>query len=72
MLFVLSVPDLTSKTKEWANDIAKDNVMVYRWNLPETKILREDTVEISKNLVNLQMRNAGYRLAYLLNKYFGK
>ncbi len=36
------------------------------------KILREDTVEISKNLVNLQMRNAGYRLAYLLNKYFGK
>lgn len=46
--------------------------MVYRWNLPETKILREDTVEISKNVVNLQMRNAGYRLAYLLNKYFGK
>lgn len=72
LLFVLSVPDLTSKTKEWANDIVKDNVMVYRWNLPETKILREDTVEISKNLVNLQMRNAGYRLAYLLNKYFGK
>ena len=46
--------------------------MVYRLNLPETKILREYTVEISKNLVNLQMRNAGYRLAYLLNKYFGK
>ena len=41
-------------------------------NLHDAKILREDTVEISKNLVNLQMRNAGYRLAYLLNQYFGK
>ena len=57
---------------DWANDAAKDNIMVYRWNLPDTKILREDTVKISKNLVNLQMRNAGYRLAYLLNQYFGK
>ena len=56
----------------WANDVAKDNVMVYRWNLPDTAVLREDTVEISTDLTNLQLRNAGYRLAYLLNKYFGK
>ena len=57
---------------DWANDAVKDNVMVYRWNLPNTKVLREDTVEISRTLVNLQLRNAGYRLAYLLNTYFGK
>lgn len=56
----------------WANDVAKDNVMVYRWNLPDTAVLREDTVEISTDLTNLQLRNAGYRLAFLLNKYFGK
>ena len=56
---------------DWANDAVKDNVMVYRWNQPNSPVLREDTVEISKDLVNMQMRNAGYRLAYLLNKYFG-
>lgn len=57
---------------DWLNEIVKDNVVIYEWNLPETKVLREDTVELSADLVNMQMRNAGYRLAYLLNKYFGE
>lgn len=57
---------------DWANRMVKNNVVIYEWNLPYVEVLREDTVELSTDLVNRQMRDAGYRLAYLLNEYFGK
>ena len=56
----------------WLSKVAGENVIIYEWNPPGTPVLREDTVEISEELVNMQLRNAGYRLAFLLNKYFGK
>ena len=57
---------------EWLNTMIKDNVQIYEWNAPYVEVLREDTVELSTDLVNKQMRDAGYRLAFLLNTYFGK
>jgi hypothetical protein len=55
---------------EWAHDIGSRNAIIYKWNPHNTPILHENTVELSRDLVNLEMRNAGYRLAYLLNRYF--
>ena len=46
---------------DWVNDIAKKNVVIF--DIDHTE---------SHDLVNMQLRNAGYRLAYLLNQYFGK
>ena len=40
-----------------------------RFNTP---VLDDLTVEKSTDVVNVQMRNGGYRLARLLNEYFGK
>lgn len=57
---------------EWAKEIATYNSTLLSFNKPYTKVLESNTVERSSELVNLQMRNAGYRLAYLLNKYLGK
>ena len=55
---------------EWVHDIAARNAVIYEWNPHNTPILNEKTVELSRDLVNLEMRNAGYRLALLLNRYF--
>ena len=55
---------------EWARENAKKNAIIYKWNPHNTAILAPNTAELSHELVDLQMRNAGYRLAYLLNKYF--
>jgi hypothetical protein len=55
---------------DWAHDIGSKNAIIYKWNPHNTPVLNENTVDLSRDLVNLQMRNAGYRLAYLLNKYF--
>ena len=55
---------------EWVYDIASKNAVIYKWNPHNTPVLHENTVELSRELVNLEMRNAGYRLAYLLNRYF--
>lgn len=55
---------------DWAHDIGSKNAIIYVWNPHHTAVLQENTVELSRDLVNLQMRNAGYRLAYLLNRYF--
>ena len=55
---------------EWVKDIGTRNAIIYKWNPQNTPVLNEKTVELSRDLVNLEMRNAGYRLAYLLNKYF--
>ena len=57
---------------DWAHDIGKRNAVIYEWNPHNTKELRPDTIELSRELVDLQLRYAGYRLAYLLNRYFDK
>ena len=57
---------------DWAHDIGSKNAIIYKWNPHNKAVLDPNTVELSRDLVNLQMRNAGYRLAYLLNKYFDK
>ena len=57
---------------EWLSESARRGHEIYSWNAENTTVLRYDTVELSRELVNLQMRDAGYRLAYLLNKYFGQ
>ena len=57
---------------DWLSEVARDNAIIYKWNPHGTTVLRDDTVELSEELVNMQLRNAGYRLAFMLNKYFGK
>ena len=57
---------------DWAHEIGRLNAVIYKWNPHNTMALNPNTVELSRELVDLQMRNAGYRLAYLLNKYFDK
>ena len=55
---------------EWAHDIGSKNYIIYEWNPHNTPVLHPNTVELSRELIDIQLRNAGYRLAYLLNKYF--
>ena len=55
---------------EWVKEIGTMNAVIYEWNPHNTKVLNPNTVELSRELVNTQMRNAGYRLAHLLNRYF--
>ncbi len=55
---------------DWARDCGDNNAVIYEWNPFNTEVLHEDTVELSRELVNIQLRNAGYRLAYMLNKCF--
>lgn len=57
---------------DWLKDAATRSHQIYEWNPAGAEVIREDTVELSRELTNLQMRNAGYRLAYLLNQYFGQ
>lgn len=55
---------------DWADDIAKNVHGVWtEYNKAGLEV--EVTPELEK-LVNTQMRNAGYRLAAFLNRYFGK
>lgn len=56
----------------WAHDIGKRNAVIYKWNPHNTKVLDPNTIELSRELTDIQLRDAGYRLAYLLNKYFGE
>ena len=58
---------------DWAKECMRLTNIVHQWN-PNNggDELRDDTVELSKDLIDSQLRRAGYRLAYLLNKYFGK
>lgn len=57
---------------DWLNGMVKGNAQIHEWNKPGVEVMRDDTVELSTELVNRQMRDGGYRLAYLLNMYFGK
>jgi hypothetical protein len=56
----------------WASEIGAMNKVIYEWNPHNTPVLKDNTIELSTDLVNKQMQYAGYRLAYLLNLYFGK
>lgn len=57
---------------DWVKEIGEDCAVILEWNPCNTEKLNPKTVELSTDLVNKQMRDAGYRLAYLLNKYFDK
>ena len=57
---------------DWLSDAARRNVVIYEWNPGEPSELNPDTTTLSADLVNRQMRDAGYRLAFLLNLYFGE
>lgn len=60
---------------DWADDCARRCTLIYEINPPsETKkeiMPNPKSVELSKDLVDTQLRNAGYRLACLLNAIFG-
>lgn len=55
---------------DWIHTAALDSRIIYEINPWGTENLAEDTVERSKDLIDIQLQRAGYRLAYLLNKYF--
>lgn len=60
---------------DWVDEIAAMNWKIYEINpVPQNKKLvmelNPNTVEESRELCVKQMRNAGYRLAMLLNEYF--
>ena len=57
---------------DWVRLSADRSAYIYEINAPLTKDLDPDTVEKSREVVTLQLRDAGYRLARLLNLYFGK
>ena len=57
---------------DWAKEIALNNQEIVKWNKYNESKLVPNTVELSRDLTNLQMQRAGYRLAHLLNKYFDK
>lgn len=55
---------------DWAGECAERDLVIYEWNPVGTKVLNPDTAEMSRNFIESQFRNAGYRLARLLNEYF--
>ena len=58
---------------DWVKrDVGQPNSEIYKWNKFLAPDLDPNTVEMSRELITMQLRNAGYRLAYLLNKYFDK
>lgn len=57
---------------DWAKECGDNNALIYEINPFNTPVLDPDTLEKSRVLVDTQLRNAGYRLAFLLNKYFGE
>ncbi len=57
---------------DWAKACGDRSYGIYEINPPLTEELDPDTVEKSREIISLQLRDAGYRLAELLNRYFGK
>ena len=55
---------------DWANEVAAKTSIIYEWNPPEVTNLHPETVEWSTDMTNELMRDAGYRTAELLNRYF--
>lgn len=58
--------------RDWAKATGDRCYGIYEINAPLTVDLDPDTIEKSREIVRLQLRDAGYRLARLLNQYFGK
>ncbi len=57
---------------EWVKHSAVNVKKAYDLNPRGKYHLDPNTVELSRGFVTEQLRNAGYRLAFLLNKYFGE
>lgn len=57
---------------EWVKHSAVNVKKAYDINPRDKSHLDPNTVELSRGFVSEQLRNAGYRLAFLLNKYFGE
>ena len=58
---------------DWAQDCMNRTHLIHKWNPNDgTPDLLDDTIERSKDMVDTQLRHAGYRLAHLLNRYFGE
>lgn len=57
---------------DWARSCGDVCCETYRINPFLTEELDPETVDKSREMVDIQLRNAGYRLAYLLNLYFGR
>ena len=57
---------------DWAKATGDRCAHIYEINAPLTEDLDPDSVEKSREVVSLQLRDAGYRLARLLNDLFGK
>ena len=58
---------------DWAKECMRNTNVIHQWNPNNgSGEVLDDTVERSKDLIDMQLRLAGYRLAHLLNKYFGK
>ena len=58
---------------DWAKECMRTTHVIHQWNPNDgTEDLRDNTIELSKDVIDIQLRHAGYRLAYLLNKFFGK
>lgn len=55
---------------DWANDAAEQSVRIYDINPMFSYQLDDKTVEKSRDIIDTQLRNAGYRLAAKLNEYF--
>lgn len=66
-----SIKKITSGSiYDWANSAAQVSAKVYDINPYGQYNLDDDTVEKSRDIVETQLRNAGYRLAAKLNEYF--
>ena len=58
---------------DWAKESMQITNVIHKWNPNDgTAELRDDTIELSKDVIDIQLRHAGYRLAHLLNRYFGE
>lgn len=55
---------------DWVRESSKDNYRIYKINPFGTEQLDENTVELSRELIIRDIQRSGYRLAFLLNKYF--
>ncbi|MBQ0081001.1 MAG: S1/P1 nuclease [Alistipes sp.] len=55
---------------DWIKETAKDNYSIYSINPFGQTELANDTVERSRELIIRDLQRSGYRLAYMLNKYF--
>ena len=55
---------------DWANDIAERVYIIHEWNPSTVTKLSPETVALSREMTNEVLREAGYRTAALLNRFF--